>query len=98
MKHTPFVFTFISLAILGGCNKAPDVEQSAKIENAAAKIAVMPPIAKKVPYKMTVHGDTRIDNYYWMRDDERKDTISYARKYRENRSNCTTIHAINFII
>jgi oligopeptidase B len=79
MKHTPFVLTFISLAILGGCNKAPDVEQSAKIENAAAKIAVMPPIAKKVPYKMTVHGDTRIDNYYWMRDDERKapEVISY---------------------
>jgi oligopeptidase B len=79
MKHTPFVLTFISLAILGGCNKAPDVEQSAKIENAAAQNAVMPPIAKKVPYKMTVHGDTRIDNYYWMRDDERKapEVISY---------------------
>jgi oligopeptidase B len=79
MKHTPFVLTFISLAILGGCNKAPDVEQSAKVENVAAKIAVMPPIAKKVPYKMTVHGDTRIDNYYWMRDDERKapEVISY---------------------
>ncbi|MGB1300902.1 MAG: S9 family peptidase [Pseudoalteromonas tetraodonis] len=79
MKHTPFVLTFISLAILGGCNKAPDVEQSAKIENAATQIAVMPPIAKKVPYKMTVHGDTRIDNYYWMRDDERKapEVISY---------------------
>ena len=79
MKHTPFVLTFISLAILGGCNKAPDVEQSAKIENAATQIAVMPPIAKKVPHKMTVHGDTRIDNYYWMRDDERKDpeVLSY---------------------
>lgn len=79
MKHTPFVLTFISLAILGGCNKAPDVEQSAKIENAATQIAVMPPVAKKVPYEMSIHGDTRIDNYYWMRDDERKDpeVISY---------------------
>jgi oligopeptidase B len=79
MKHTPFVLTFISLAILGGCNKAPDVEQSAKIENAATQIAVMPPVAKKVPYEMSIHGDTRIDNYYWMRDDERKDpeVLSY---------------------
>ena len=25
------------------------------------------PEAKKQPYKMTVHGDTRIDDYYWMR-------------------------------
>ncbi|EWS98732.1 protease 2 [Pseudoalteromonas sp. SCSIO_11900] len=79
MKHTPFVLTFISLAILGGCNKAPDVEQSAKIENAATQIAVMPPVAKKVPYEISIHGDTRIDNYYWLRDDERKDpeVISY---------------------
>ncbi len=32
-----------------------------------------PPIARKEPHKMTIHDDTRIDNYYWMRDDERKD-------------------------
>ncbi|MCV5340250.1 hypothetical protein OFC87_25160, partial [Escherichia coli] len=31
------------------------------------------PVAKKVPHAMTIHGDTRVDNYYWMRDDERKD-------------------------
>ena len=79
MKHTPFVLTFISLAILGGCNKAPDVEQSAKVENVAAQTEVMPPVAKKVPYEMSIHGDTRIDDYYWMRDDERKDpeVLSY---------------------
>lgn len=79
MKHTPFVLTFISLAILGGCNKAPDVEQSAKVENVVAQTEVIPPIAKKVPYEMTIHGDTRIDDYYWMRDDERKDpeVLSY---------------------
>ncbi|MFA0056695.1 hypothetical protein, partial [Vibrio echinoideorum] len=31
------------------------------------------PVAKKVPHSMTIHGDTRIDDYYWMRDDERQD-------------------------
>ncbi len=31
------------------------------------------PIAKKIPHMMTIHGDSRVDNYYWMRDDERKD-------------------------
>ena len=25
------------------------------------------PEAEKQPYKMTIHGDTRIDDYYWMR-------------------------------
>jgi len=79
MKHTSFTLAVISLAILGGCNKAPDVEQSAKVENVAAQTEVIPPIAKKVPYEMTIHGDTRIDDYYWMRDDERKDpeVLSY---------------------
>ena len=27
----------------------------------------VPPDAKKTPYKMIAHGDTRVDNYYWMR-------------------------------
>ena len=32
-----------------------------------------PPIAKKEPHEITMHGDTRIDNYYWMRlSDEQK--------------------------
>lgn len=34
---------------------------------------VMPPKANKVPHVMTNHGDTRTDNYYWLRDDSRKD-------------------------
>jgi oligopeptidase B len=34
---------------------------------------VAPPIAEKIPYELTDHGDTRIDNYYWMRlSDEQK--------------------------
>ncbi len=32
-----------------------------------------PPIAKKIPYDMTLHGETRTDNYYWLRDDKRED-------------------------
>ena len=31
----------------------------------------MPPKAKQIPHAMTVHGDTRLDNYYWLRDDSR---------------------------
>lgn len=32
-----------------------------------------PPIAKKIPFDMTLHGETRTDNYYWLRDDKRED-------------------------
>lgn len=34
-----------------------------------------PPIAEKQPKKLTIHGDTRVDNYFWMRlSDEQKKT------------------------
>lgn len=40
-----------------------------------------PPQAKKIPHQMTLHGDTRIDNYYWLRDDDREapDVLAYLR-------------------
>src|SRR6202795_4799180 len=37
----------------------------------------MPPVAKIVPHSMTVHGDTRVDNYFWLRDRNDLDTIAY---------------------
>lgn len=36
-------------------------------------VITMPPKANKIPHVMTEHGDTRTDNYYWLRDDARKD-------------------------
>jgi oligopeptidase B len=34
---------------------------------------------------MTLHGDTRIDNYYWLRDDERSrpEVLDYLRQENE---------------
>ena len=44
-----------------------------------------PPIPKKIPYELEAHGDIRIDNYYWMRDDSRSDQelISYLESENE---------------
>jgi oligopeptidase B len=38
---------------------------------------IAPPIAKILPKEIAVHGDTRIDNYFWLRDREDPDTIAY---------------------
>lgn len=45
----------------------------------------MPPKAKRIPHAMTIHGDTRLDNYYWMRDDTRTrpDVLDYLREENE---------------
>ncbi|MDC3144782.1 S9 family peptidase [SAR86 cluster bacterium] len=48
-----------------------------------------PPVPKKIPKKLESHNDIRIDDYYWLRDDERKnkEIISYLEdenKYTDN--------------
>lgn len=41
-------------------------------QNTMNSETVQPPVAKKMPHTMEIHGDVRTDDYYWMRDDERK--------------------------
>ncbi|WP_313574437.1 oligopeptidase B [Pseudescherichia sp.] len=44
----------------------------------------MPPKAKTVPHVMTQHGDTRTDDYYWLRDDTRSDQDVLDYLHQEN--------------
>ena len=39
--------------------------------------AQSPPVAKKVPKSVTMFGDTRTDDYGWLRDKSNPDTIAY---------------------
>ena len=46
--------------------------------------SLAPPDAVKKPYEMTTHGDTRVDNYYWMRlTDEQKSAQTYDEHTQE---------------
>ncbi|HRX11509.1 MAG TPA: hypothetical protein P5210_07670, partial [Draconibacterium sp.] len=38
---------------------------------------IVPPVAKKIPKELTIHGDTRIDNYYWMSDRDNPEVIAH---------------------
>jgi len=42
------------------------------------------PIAKKIPHNMEIHNHQRVDNYYWMRDDQRSDEKILAHLNDEN--------------
>ncbi|WP_298555561.1 S9 family peptidase [uncultured Algibacter sp.] len=35
------------------------------------------PIAKKIPQELSIHNETRIDNYYWLNNKEDQDVIDY---------------------
>jgi len=37
----------------------------------------VPPIAEVIPEELLIHGDTRIDNYYWLREKENPKTLEY---------------------
>ncbi len=49
--------------------------------------AVEPPVAKKIPKDLTIHGDTRVDPYYWLREKTNPEVIGYLEgenKYTES--------------
>ena len=38
-----------------------------------------PPIATKHPHELVTHGDKRIDNYYWLRQQDKPEVIDYLK-------------------
>ena len=57
--------------IFHACQKAPEMK---------------PPVAAKKPKELTIHGHTRIDPYYWLRERENPEVIAYLEAenaYRE---------------
>ncbi|MDT0677214.1 S9 family peptidase [Autumnicola musiva] len=43
----------------------------------------LPPKARKIEKKLEIHGDVRIDNYYWMNNRENPEVIDYLDKENE---------------
>ncbi len=44
---------------------------------------IKPPKVKKRPHKLVKHGDTRIDDYYWLREKENPEVIQYLKDENE---------------
>ncbi|GGD37964.1 S9 family peptidase [Muriicola marianensis] len=44
---------------------------------------ISPPVAKKVPINLEIHGDTRVDDYYWMNDREDPEVIRFLEEENE---------------
>ncbi|MFP4023305.1 MAG: S9 family peptidase [Thiohalospira sp.] len=56
------VIIFFVLPMITGCKNSKNIQ---------------PPEAMKKPKELTIHGDTRIDNYYWLNDRENPEVIEY---------------------
>jgi len=68
MSKAFFVLAVLSVASCAG---------SPKPTPGAPTFSLAPPIAAVHPHSVTLHGDTRVDDYAWLRDKGSPDVISY---------------------
>lgn len=79
-----------SIVFMVGCEPAsPPIEQSgqqvkAETSRGSGLGATGQPVAEKRPHAMTLHGHTRVDEYYWLRDDTRQSAAVLAYLEAEN--------------
>lgn len=58
-------YTLGTLLIAGACNSTEKKQD------------MQPPVAKTIPHELSMHGDTRIDPYYWLKERENPEVIAY---------------------
>ena len=75
----------VATVLLAACSddKMPE-KQTEPATPMNLSTSVTPPVAKKEPYELSAHGDTRVDDYYWMRDDSRTDAAVLSHLEKEN--------------
>lgn len=64
------LLALLTMMVLTSLIESPEAE-------AQKKSAPKPPIAKKIPKVDVLHGETRIDNYYWLREKSNPEVIQY---------------------
>lgn len=64
---------------------------SCKNQDSSKKdMEITPPKAEKIAHKLEAHGDTRIDNYYWLNNPEDEKVIDYLNKENQYYEQITT--------
>ncbi len=80
----------LMLASLAACNRAEEPTAGPGSQTVAGSVAAVTPgsasepVAEKRPFAITEHGDTRVDEYYWLRDDGRSNPEVLAYLEAEN--------------
>jgi oligopeptidase B len=80
----------ISAVFLFACKPATETDETVVVhepeQNSGKPLSttVEEPMAAKRPHEMTLHGHTRVDEYFWLRDDTREDPEVIAYLEDEN--------------
>ena len=69
-RHGILIVLIAALIFLGqmGCRSAQKAEPGPK-----------PPVAEKIKKELTIHGQTRVDEYYWLRERENPKVLDYLK-------------------
>jgi len=70
-----------AIAFFAACNN--EKQQDSKASAMYAKTDLQEPTVKKIPKELSMHGDARIDNYYWLNERENPDVIAYLNAENE---------------
>ncbi len=72
-----FVYPLLMTAVLMACQAEPEAVTDTSADGSQSQPSE--PVAVKKPYILEAHGEQRVDNYYWLRDDTRSDpeVLSY---------------------
>ncbi len=65
----------LGIIFFASCNRAE--ETADKTSAMYDKTDILAPIATKIPKELSMHGDIRVDNYYWLNDRENPEVIAY---------------------
>ena len=70
----PLIVSLTTAMFTAGC--APSMDASMDSPTNVVEVSSAP-IARQIPKEMTIHGHTRVDEYYWLNQREDPDVIAY---------------------
>ncbi|HKK78565.1 MAG TPA: hypothetical protein VJ933_03005, partial [Phaeodactylibacter sp.] len=80
----PLSCTLMLLMTLSACGESPEQTVQEKPQSKMLnRTDLTAPDAAKKPKELTIHGDTRIDPYYWLNQREDEEVLAYLRAENE---------------
>ena len=76
-KNLIKITTIVSLIALNSCKTQHNKTKKAEKMNVEKEKVIQAPVAAIKSKELSIHGDTRIDDYYWMNDRENPEVIQY---------------------
>ncbi|HEY0591314.1 MAG TPA: S9 family peptidase, partial [Thermoanaerobaculia bacterium] len=79
MSNNSWLLAVAAVALAAACRTAPAGGGTAPAGTPSPSSALTPPVARVAPKALEKHGQVRSDDYYWLRERENEEVLSYLR-------------------